>query len=39
MKLSTSWADFQHKLDMIHPHVGDTMMLPFDASDDSGNGL
>jgi hypothetical protein len=38
MKLSRSWADFQHKLDMIHPRIGDTMMLPFD-TDDSGNGL
>lgn len=39
MKLSGSWADFQHKLDMIHPRIGDMMMLPFDTSDDSGNGL
>ena len=39
MKLSRNWTDFQHKLDRIHPRIGDTMMLPFDTSDDSGNGL
>ena len=39
MKLSSDWTDFQHKLDKIHPRIGDTMVLPFDTSDDSGNGL
>ena len=39
MKLSTDWNDFQVKLDRIHPKFGDTMPLPFDTSDDSGNGL
>lgn len=35
MKLSNDWKDFLLKLDMIHPRVGDTMMLPFDPGDDS----
>jgi P63C domain len=35
MKLSADWADFQNKLDRIHPRFGDTMMLPFDQDDDS----
>ncbi len=39
MKLSKDWPDFHLKLDMIHPRVGDTMMLPFDLTDDSEGGL
>lgn len=39
MKLSKNWDDFRLKLDQIHPRIGDTMMLPFDTSDDSDNGL
>jgi P63C domain len=35
MKLSNDWKDFLVKLDMIHPRIGDTMMLPFDPGDDS----
>jgi P63C domain len=30
MKLSGDWADFAHKLDRIHPRIGDTIPLPFD---------
>jgi P63C domain len=36
MKLSRDWDDFRDKLDQIHPRIGDTMMLPFDNTDDSG---
>ena len=39
LSLKSDWTDFQHKLDRIHPRIGDTMVLPFDTSDDSGNGL
>jgi hypothetical protein len=39
MKLSKDWADFQNKLDQIHPRFGETMMLPFDQVDDSEAGL
>ena len=39
MKLSYDWADFQRKLDRIHPRIGDTIPLPFDEYDDQGKGL
>ena len=40
MKLSDNWEDFLHKLDRIHPRVGDTLVLPFDEQyADSGKGL
>jgi hypothetical protein len=41
MKLSHDWPDFMHKLDQIHPRVGDTIPLPFPLEDsaDSGMGL
>ncbi len=42
MKLSNDWRDFMSKLDRIHPRVGDTLQLPFQAEsggDDSGRGL
>jgi P63C domain len=39
MKLSHDWADFQRKLDRIHPRIGDTIPLPFDEYDDQGKGL
>jgi hypothetical protein len=41
MKLSKDWQDFHHKLEIIHPRIGDTMPLPFvqDDSDDTGTGL
>lgn len=32
MKLSNDWADFELKLDRIHPRIGDTIPLPFDDS-------
>jgi hypothetical protein len=35
MKLSNSWADFTHKLDQIHPRIGDTIPLFVD----DGRGL
>jgi P63C domain len=37
MKLSDDWADFQKKLERIHPRIGDTMPLPF--PEDNGTGL
>jgi P63C domain-containing protein len=36
MKLSRDWTDFTHKLDQIHPRVGDTIPLPFE---DESTGL
>ncbi|MEX1141414.1 MAG: P63C domain-containing protein [Thermoleophilaceae bacterium] len=41
MKLSKGWPDFMHKLDQIHPRVGDTIPLPFEdlPCDDNGRGL
>ncbi len=39
MKLSKDWPDFQAKLDQIHPRYGDTMMLPFDDTNNSGTGF
>ena len=39
MKLSKDWDDFRHKLEMIHPRIGDTVPLPFDWADDSEGGL
>jgi hypothetical protein len=30
MKLSRDWGDFNHKLDQIHPRIGDTIPLPFE---------
>lgn len=41
MKLSDDWDDFLHKLDRIHPRIGDTMPLPFDDEflADTGRGL
>lgn len=41
MKLSKDWNDFRAKLEMIHPRIGDTMLLPFedDERDDSTTGL
>ncbi len=38
MKISKDWGEFRNKLDMIHPRVGDTMILPF-GDDDSDTGL
>lgn len=41
MKLSNNWASFTHKLDQIHPRIGDTLTLPFeeDIGGDTGVGL
>jgi hypothetical protein len=39
MKLSEDWDDFKDKIDRIHPRYGDTMVLPFPDSNDSGRGL
>lgn len=39
MKLSDDWADFERKLDRIHPRIGDTIPLPFDEFTDNGKGL
>ena len=41
MKLSNDWDDFMHKLDRIHPRVGDTIPLPFpnENGSDTGKGL
>ncbi len=39
MKLSNGWGDFKKKLDMIHPAYNETMMLPFDLKNDSGEGM
>jgi P63C domain-containing protein len=30
MKLSADWDDFTHKLDQIHPRIGDTIPLPIE---------
>ena len=38
MKLSNDWAHSRNKLDKIHPHFGDTIMLPFEDGD-TGTGL
>lgn len=39
MKLSSTWADFKKKLDMIHPAYNETMLLPFDLESDDGKGI
>jgi hypothetical protein len=30
MRLSRDWKDFERKLDLIHPRIGDTIPLPFE---------
>ena len=39
MKLSNDWNDFLHKLDRVLPAYNETMLLPFDDSNDTGQGL
>lgn len=39
MRLSDNWGDFKQKLDMLHPAYNETMILPFDLKNDSGEGI
>lgn len=39
MKLSNKWGDFKEKLDRIHPAYNETMMLPYELEEDSGEGI
>jgi hypothetical protein len=39
MKLSNSWDDFKQKIDRIHPPYNETMSLPFEISNDTGEGF
>lgn len=39
MKLSNDWSDFMPKLDRIHPAFNETMQLPFDLENDTGEGI
>jgi len=39
MKLSSNWADFISKLDVVLPAYNQTLQLPFDNEDDDGIGL
>lgn len=39
MKLSNNWGDFKQKIDRIHPPYNETMLLPFEITEDSGEGF
>jgi P63C domain. len=39
MKLSKDWGDFNMKLDQLYPRYGDTLPLPLDWGEDTGEGL
>lgn len=39
MKLSDNWFDFLNKLDRVLPPVEQTLLLPFDTTQDDGKGL
>jgi hypothetical protein len=39
MKLSEQWWDFKDKLDHIHPAYNETMLLPLELKEDSGEGI
>jgi hypothetical protein len=39
MKLSDQWTDFKSKLDRVHPPFNETMPLPFEMKNDSGEGI
>lgn len=39
MKLSKGWKDFKLKIDIVHPAYNETMMLPFDFKNDTGEGI
>ncbi len=39
MKLSHRWLDFKRKLDRVHPAYNETMPIPFDLKDDTGEGI
>lgn len=39
MRLSNSWDDFKEKLDSIHPAYNETMPLPLELKEDSGEGI
>ena len=39
MKLSENWPDFMEKLNRLHPRYGETMQLPFNFDDDTGQGF
>jgi P63C domain len=39
MQLSSQWEDFKDKLDRVAPAFDETLKLPFELEDDSGNGI
>jgi len=39
MKLSNKWWDFKNKLDRLHPAYNETMQLPLELENDTGEGF